>query len=228
MRIDLALPLGLALLEQIKAMPGVIRAELCGSLRRRRETAKDIDILASSENAAPIMDAFVALPEVVQVVGHGPTKSSIVAEMYLHGEKVTLNADLRVVDDKQFAYGLHYFTGSKEHNIRLRQRAIDQGLSLNEYALANEKKSIPAKTEADIYKALGLEYIPPELREDTGEIEARRGEEAPDPGRGRRHPRRLPQPHDLQRRHREPRRNGPGRRRRSASSTSASPITRSR
>jgi DNA polymerase (family X) len=171
-RLDLALPLGLALLEQVKAMPGVIRAEVCGSLRRRRETAGDIDILASSKNAQPIMDAFVKLPEVVQVVAHGPTKSSVVAEMHIYGEKVTLNADLRVIEDKEFAYGLLYFTGNKEHNIRLRQRAIDRGLSLNEYALANEKKSIPAKTEADIYKALGLEYVPPEMREDTGEIEA--------------------------------------------------------
>lgn len=171
-RIDLALPLGQALLEQIRQMPGVIRAELCGSLRRRRETAKDIDILASSTNPRPIMDAFVQLPQVVQVVAHGPTKSSVVAAMTLHGEKVTLNADLRVIDDSQFAYGLLYFTGSKEHNIRLRQRAIDRGLSLNEYALANDKKSVPAQDETDIYKALGLDFIPPELREDTGEIEA--------------------------------------------------------
>jgi DNA polymerase (family 10) len=104
-------------------------------------------------------------------VGHGPTKSSVVAAMHIYGEKVTLNADLRVLPDDQFAYGLVYFTGSKEHNIRLRQRAIDRGLSLNEYALANEKKSIPAKTEEDIYKALGLRYVPPEMREDTGEIE---------------------------------------------------------
>lgn len=178
-RIDLALPLGLSLLEQIRAMPGVIRAELCGSLRRRRETAKDIDILASSKHPAPIMDAFVALPEVVKVVGHGPTKSSIVAEMKLHGETVTLNADLRVVDDKEFAYGLLYFTGSKEHNIRLRQRAIDHGYSLNEYALANEKKSVPARIEADAYAALGLEYIPPELREDTGEITAAEAKSIP-------------------------------------------------
>jgi DNA polymerase (family 10) len=178
-RIDLALPLGLALVEQIRKMPGVIRAELCGSLRRRRETAKDIDILASSKNAQPIMDAFVALPEVIQVVAHGPTKSSVVAAMHLHGEKVTLNADLRILPDDQFAYGLVYFTGSKEHNIRLRQRAIDRGLSLNEYALANEKKSIPAKTEADIYKALGLEYVPPEMREDTGEIEIAEAKQIP-------------------------------------------------
>lgn len=170
-RLDLALPLGLALVEQIRQMPGVIRAELCGSLRRRRETAKDIDILASSAEPQPIMDAFVKLPEVVQVVAHGPTKSSVVATMSIHGEKVTLNADLRILDDAQFAYGLLYFTGSKAHSIRLRQRAIDLGLSLNEYALANAIKSIPAKTEADIYKALGMEYVPPELREDTGEVE---------------------------------------------------------
>jgi DNA polymerase (family X) len=171
-RIDLAQPIGLALLEQVRAMPGVIRAELCGSLRRRRETIGDIDILASSKDAAPIMDAFVKLPEVIQVVGQGPTKSSIVAGLTIHGAKVTLNADLRVLDDKDFAYGLLYFTGGKEHNIRLRQRAIARGLSLNEYALTKDKKTIPAKTEADIYKLLDLEFIPPELREDTGEIEA--------------------------------------------------------
>lgn len=170
-RIDLALPLGLALLEQIRKLPGVIRSELCGSLRRRRETAKDIDILVSSADPQPIMDAFVKLPEVIQVVGHGATKSSIVAAMHLEGEKVVLNADLRVVSDEQYPFALMYFTGSKDHNIRLRQRAIDRGLSLNEYALANEKKSIPAKDEADIYAALGLAYIPPEMREDTGEID---------------------------------------------------------
>jgi DNA polymerase (family X) len=171
-RLDLALPLGEELLGQVRTMPGVIRAEVCGSLRRRRETAKDIDILASSADPQPIMDTFVKLPEVVQVVAHGPTKSSVVAAMHIHGEKVTLNADLRVVTDEQYPFGLLYFTGCKEHNIRLRQRAIDRGLSLNEYALAGPKKSIPAKDEADIYTALGMEYVPPELREDTGEVEA--------------------------------------------------------
>jgi DNA polymerase (family 10) len=170
-RIDLALPLGQLLLEQIRTFPGVIRSELCGSLRRRRETAKDIDILVSSDNAKPIMDAFVKLPEVLQVVGHGETKSSIVAAMHIEGEKVVLNADLRVVTDEQYPFALLYFTGSKDHNIRVRQLAIERGLSLNEYALANEKKSIPAKDEADIYKALGLAYVPPEMREDTGEID---------------------------------------------------------
>lgn len=171
-RIDLALPLGLALRDQIRALPGVTRAELCGSLRRRRETVKDIDILASSDDAAPIMDAFVKLPEVVQVVAHGETKSSIVAAMHLEGEKVILNADLRVVNEAQFPFALLYFTGSKEHNIRLRQRAIDHGYSLNEYALSGGKKPVHAKDEADVYAALGLAWVPPELREDSGEIDA--------------------------------------------------------
>lgn len=171
-RIDQALPLGRALLEQLNKLPGVIRSELCGSLRRRRETAKDIDILISAKSARPIMDAFVALPEVIQVIGHGDTKASIVAAMSIHGEKVVLNADLRVVPDESFPFALHYFTGSKEHNIRVRQRAIERGLSLNEYGLAGPKKSVKCKEEADVFKALELAYIPPELREDSGEIEA--------------------------------------------------------
>jgi DNA polymerase (family 10) len=171
-RLDLALPLGQALLEQVRRLPGVIRAELCGSLRRRRETAKDIDILASSDDPQPIMDAFVKLPEVIQVVAHGPTKSSVVASLAVAGEKVVLSADLRVIPDEQFAFGLVYFTGSKEHNIRLRQRAIERGLTLNEYALAGASGSVAARDEADVYAALGLAYIPPELREDTGEVEA--------------------------------------------------------
>ena len=178
-RIDLALPLGLTLLEQIRKMPGVIRAELCGSLRRRRETSKDIDILVSSTNAQPIMDAFVKLSEVVQIIGQGPTKSSIVAAMHLDGTKVTLNADLRVVTDEQFPFAQHYFTGSKEHNIRMRQRAIDRGWLLNEYGLGSESHRVPAKTEEDIFKALGLSYIPPELREDMGELEAAEAKKLP-------------------------------------------------
>jgi DNA polymerase (family X) len=171
-RIDFALPLGEALLEQIRAFPGVIRSELCGSLRRRKETVADLDILVSSKDAQPIMDRFVKIPEVVQVLAQGPTKSSVLAAMHVHGHKVTMQADLRVVSDEQFPFALHYFTGSKEHNIRMRQRAIDRNLTLNEYALANEKKSVKCKTEEDIFAALGLPYIPPEMREDTGEIEA--------------------------------------------------------
>lgn len=169
-RLDKGLALGERLLEKIRAMPGVIRSELCGSLRRRRETVKDIDIVVSAADAGPIMDAFVKLPEVLQVTGHGPTKSSIVAEMAWGREKVVLNADLRVVTDEQFPVTTLHFTGSKEHNIRLRQRAIERGWSLNDYALTGYKKKLP--DEAAVYKALGLEWVPPEMREDTGEVEA--------------------------------------------------------
>ena len=171
-RIDLALPLGMALLEQVREFPGVIRSELCGSLRRRKETVADLDLLVSSADAQPIMDRFVKIPEVVEVLAQGPTKSSVLAAMHIRGEKVTLQADLRVVSDEQFPFALHYFTGSKEHNIRMRQRAIERDLTLNEYSLANTSKSIPCKTEEDIFAALGLPFIPPEMREDNGEIEA--------------------------------------------------------
>jgi len=171
-RFDRAIVLGETLHQQLKSLPGVVQAELCGSLRRRRDTVKDIDILIASDAPGPIMDAFVKLPEVLQIVGHGETKSSIVAKLALGGESVILNADLRIVTEQQFPFALVYFTGSKEHNIRLRQRAIERGLSLNEYGLSGEKKAVKCSTEKDIYAALGLEWVPPELREDTGEIEA--------------------------------------------------------
>lgn len=178
-RIDHALTLGEALLAQVRTFPNVIRSELCGSTRRRKETVADLDILVSARGAAPIMDAFVKLPEVIQILAHGPTKSSVMAAMYVHGEKVTLQADLRVVTDEQFPFGLLYFTGSKEHNIRLRQRAIERELTLNEYELKSKKKSVKCQTEEDIYAALGMVYVPPEMREDTGEIEAAEAKQIP-------------------------------------------------
>jgi DNA polymerase (family 10) len=178
-RLDLADGLGETLLQQIRSFPGVIRSSVCGSLRRRRETVADIDLLVSSDAAQPIMDAFVALPQVIQVLGHGETKSSINAAMHVDGEKVVLQADLRVVTDEQFPFALAYFTGSKQHNIRMRQRAIERGWSLNEYSLGDEKKLIPCKDEAEIYRVLGLEYVEPELREDTGEIEAAEAKKLP-------------------------------------------------
>ncbi len=171
-RIDQALPLALDLLERLRGLPGVIRIELCGSLRRRKETIKDIDILISSDAPGPIMDAFVKLPHVMQVTGHGETKSSVVVAGVDDGGRVVMNADLRVVSDAQFPFALHYFTGSKEHNIALRQRAIQRGLKLNEYELAGPERSVACKDEADLFKAFGLDYIPPELREMTGEMEA--------------------------------------------------------
>ncbi|MCI0464077.1 MAG: DNA polymerase/3'-5' exonuclease PolX [Gemmataceae bacterium] len=172
-RIDQALPLAELLIEGLRKAPGIIRMELCGSLRRRRETIKDIDILVSSDAPGPIMDAFIKLPQVIQVVAHGETKSSITAgAMDGSGKRIVMNADLRVVGDKHFPFALHYFTGSKEHNIAMRARAQQYGLKLNEYELAGSDRSVNAKTEKDIFKALDLDYIPPEMREQTGELEA--------------------------------------------------------
>lgn len=170
-RIDQSEPLAMALLEKVRKMPGVIRAEVAGSLRRRRDTTGDIDIVASAADAAPIMQAFVTMPQVIQVTSHGETKSSTVVSDFVNNEKITLNADLRVVDDSVYPYALFYFTGDKQHNIRTRQRAIDRGLKLNEYELAGHGKKVPAKDETDIYAALEMDYVPPEMRQDTGEVE---------------------------------------------------------
>jgi DNA polymerase (family 10) len=171
-RIDQALPLAQNLLEGLRGLKGVIRMELCGSLRRRKETIKDIDILISSKDPAPIMEAFVKLPQAVQVIAHGDTKSSIVVADGGSGKQVLINADLRVVSDEQFPFALHYFTGSKEHNVAMRVRAQEHGLKLNEYGLAGPDRSVACKDEADIYKALGMDYIAPEMREHTGELDA--------------------------------------------------------
>jgi DNA polymerase (family X) len=152
------------LLERVRAVPGVKRAEVCGSLRRRKETIADVDLLVSAKDPEPVMDAF-AQANVRQVLGRGPTKSSVI----LHNG---MQADLRVVPDESFAFALHYFTGCKEHNIAMRQRAIDQGLRLNEYALEGKGKKLKAKDEEELFRHLGLDYIPPELRENTGEIAA--------------------------------------------------------
>jgi DNA polymerase (family 10) len=171
-RIDQALPIAQQLLDGMRSAPGVVRLELCGSLRRRKETIKDIDILISSDDPGPLMDRFVHLPGVVQVIGQGDTKSSVVVAVPTNGPPLMINADLRIVNDEQFPFALTYFTGSKEHNVALRQRAISLGLKLNEYELAGPDKSISCTDENDIYKALGLAYIPPEMREDTGEVQA--------------------------------------------------------
>jgi DNA polymerase (family 10) len=175
-----AFPLGLALLDRLKAVPGVKRAELCGSLRRRRETAKDIDIVVSTTDPAGVMAAFVGFPEVMQVVAHGASKSSVVAGLSHGGERVVLNADLRAVTDEQFPVTVLHFTGSAAHNIRLRQRALDRGFTLNDFALTGPNGPLPCPDEAAVYRHLGLRWVPPEMREDTGEVEL---VEASDPPR---------------------------------------------
>ncbi|MBA2226125.1 DNA polymerase/3'-5' exonuclease PolX [Thermogemmata fonticola] len=176
-RLDQALPLAEELMEQLRRGGHVQQIAVCGSVRRRRETVHDLDILVCSEAPQPVMDRFVRLPQVQQVLAQGPTRSSVVLVQHIQGEKITLQADLRIVTPSQYPYALLYFTGSKEHNIRLRQRALSRGWTLNEYMMGTESQPILAKTEEEIYAALGLAYIPPELREDTGEIEAaERGE----------------------------------------------------
>jgi DNA polymerase (family 10) len=180
-RLDQALPLAQTILEALRKLPGVKRIELCGSVRRRKETIKDIDLLISAADAGPIMETFVNLPQVQQIIGHGETKSSIVVAAFDdQNKRFLMNADLRVVKDDQFPFALHYFTGSKEHNIALRQRAIQRGLKLNEYELAGPKKSVHCKEEADLFRALDLDYIEPELREMTGEVEASEKHQLPE------------------------------------------------
>jgi DNA polymerase (family 10) len=155
------------LLAAVRAAPGAIRAEVAGSVRRRCETSKDIDLVVAAEDSAPVMDVFASDPGVVEVTGRGPTKCSV---RLAAGP----SADLRVVSGPSFPFALAYFTGSKAHNIALRGRAQRLGLKLNEYALTRESdgSAVPCADEEEIYRALGLPWIPPELREDQGEIEA--------------------------------------------------------
>lgn len=136
-----------------------------GSLRRMKETVRDIDILISSGKPEDVMSMFTALPDVKEVTVKGPAKSSVLT-------KDNVQIDVRVVDEASYGAALMYFTGSKEHNVKLRQIAIKNGLKLNEYGLFKGEKMIAGKTEKEIYKALGISYIEPELREDRGEIEA--------------------------------------------------------
>ena len=163
---DFALTEAEKIFEAILKNKKVIRSEIAGSLRRKKETIKDIDIVASSKekDRLAIMDAFTSHPEVASVVSKGDTRSSVVL-------KSGMNADLRIVTDKEFPFALNYFTGSMEHNTEMRGLAKKRNWKLNEYGLFDGEKEIPCKDEEGIYKALGLQYIPPELRESIGEIE---------------------------------------------------------
>jgi DNA polymerase (family 10) len=160
------------LLESLRQHPGVIRCGAAGSLRRCKEIIGDIDLLASSKKAAPVIEFFTRQPGVLSVSAKGETKASVVLEG-------GIQADLRVVSDAEFPFALAYFTGSKEHNIVMRQRAIQRGLRLNEYGLfksAVETRDpallLPCRTEEEIFEQIGLAPVPPELREDRGEFAA--------------------------------------------------------
>lgn len=144
---------------------GNCRIEIAGSLRRHKEVVKDVDLLASARDAPALMRHFVQAPGLETVTGSGETKSSIVLDS-------GIAVDLRVVSEEQFPYALAHFTGSKDHNVVMRQRAKERGLKLNEYGLfKGDDKLIPCEDEAAIFKALDLPFIPPELREDMGEFE---------------------------------------------------------
>src|SRR5258708_28527881 len=170
-RLDQALSLAEFVLEEMKKGPGIQRIELCGSLRRRKETIKDIDILISSDDPKPLMKRFVSLEGVQQIVGQGETKSSIVVAWGVGNDRVVMNADLRVVTDEAFPFALNYFTGSKEHNVALRGLALARGYKLNEYELSGPKGTVPCKNEEEFYRFFGMDYIEPELRENTGELD---------------------------------------------------------
>jgi len=143
----------------------VKRCEIAGSLRRKKEVVKDIDILASSDEPSKLMDYFTTFEEIDEVISKGETKTSVRL-------KLGIMMDLRVVEDYQFPYALHHFTGSKEHNTALRHRAKAMGIKINEYGLFRGDELISCKDEEEIFRALGLDNIPPELRENMGEIEA--------------------------------------------------------
>jgi len=174
-RLGDALPAAQTLLAHLRNSPAVEKAEIGGSLRRGKEIVKDLDLIAASNQPREVMKAFVSAPNVEKIVAHGETKSSVL----LAGG---IPCDLRVIPPDAWATALAHFTGSKEHNIALRQRAIDRGLHLSEWGLFKGKSKTPMKLkeEKELHKALGLSFIPPELREDSGEIAAAEKNDLPD------------------------------------------------
>ena len=161
-----AITLGNAVMAELKKEPGVGRISLAGSLRRRKETIRDIDVLVASDKAKKVTQRFVKLGIVAQVQACGDTKASV-------RTKSGFQIDLRVVPEESFGAALVYFTGSKEHNIKIRGLALKKGLTINEYGVFKVKNNrrVAGREEEEVYKAIGLPWIPPELREDRGEVE---------------------------------------------------------
>tara|TARA_X000001036_G_scaffold106584_1_gene99650 strand:- start:3856 stop:5484 length:1629 start_codon:yes stop_codon:yes gene_type:complete len=218
-RLDVGLMYGEAFETQVAAISGVQRAQLAGSARRRKESIGDLDVVAAVnlEDAQEVMEALISIPGVAEVKGAGDSKVSLILESTLfehHNPSTTIDgavlnalggdaweeleanstidAQVRLVPPHVFAYTMAYFTGSKEHNVRMRQRALDLGLRLNEFGLfpvdeAGDSKGyeaakaygLPSTEESDIYAHLGMKWVPPELREDTGEIEAAMSDKLP-------------------------------------------------
>lgn len=168
------LPIATKIENKLKALKEVIRISVAGSIRRKKDTVGDMDILIASEEPKKVMDLFTKLPDVKDVLSQGMTKSTVIL-------RNNMQADLRVVEEESWGSALQYFTGSKDHNIKLRELAIEKGLKLNEYGLFEKEseKKIAGKDEKGIYEVLGLNYIEPELRENWGEIEAASKSELP-------------------------------------------------
>jgi DNA polymerase (family 10) len=172
------------IVEGLRALPQVKRAEAAGSLRRGMETVGDLDFLVAATDVGPVVEWFVSRPGVKEVTARGETKASVRFES-------GLQADLRIVPEEQFVFALHHFTGSKDHNVQMRQRALARGLSMSEWGLvpaegegtakakAESNQSVKVKNEAELFAKLGLHFVPPELREGLGEIEAAEKGELP-------------------------------------------------
>jgi DNA polymerase (family X) len=158
---------------RLQALPGVKMASVAGSARRMRETVGDIDYLATAKDPESVMDYFIRMPEVEEVKGRGPAKAFV----RLQGG---IDSDLLMVSEESWGSALQYFTGSKEHSIELRRIAIARGLRLNEWGVFKGEKSVAGRNEDDVYRALGLAWIPPEMRENVGEIELAAKDRLPD------------------------------------------------
>lgn len=165
--LGVALPIAEEILGHLQKVEGIENLTLAGSLRRGRETVGDIDILATSTSPAVAIAAFVEIPAVEEVLMKGPTKGSVIVDE-------TIQVDLRIVDHRSFGTVIQYFTGSKEHNVKLRQVALSKGYSLSEYSLTRvgSGEELFFDREEDLYSHLGMEWVPPEIREDQGEVEA--------------------------------------------------------
>jgi DNA polymerase (family X) len=174
-KIDVALTVAEVFIDVLSSLPQARRVAYAGSLRRMKETIGDVDLLVGGSDAPPVMEAFVAHPSVSRVLAHGDAKSSIVTEL-------GLQVDLRVVPEEAWGAAMIYFTGSKAHNIRIREMAVRAGLKLNEYGLFDAKSGdlLAAETEEDVYGRLGMASIEPTLREDRGEVEAALAGELPE------------------------------------------------
>ena len=159
-----ALPVAESIVDKLVGSGLVVKAVIAGSARRMRETVGDIDILALSDNSGKVMDFFSKMPDVSGIIAKGPTKTTV-------SLKIGINCDLRVIAPESFGAALQYFTGSKDHNVQVRTIAIRMGYKLNEYGLFGKReKLIPTKEEKDVYERLGMQYMPPEMREARGEV----------------------------------------------------------